>query len=238
TPLFNFLFFILGFMIVVLGFGIYARIKQGDYDSALVIIDAGTSQWESFGSLCIAVGVFIALLGGPGCIGAGKEHRDCLVFFTILVALIFIPEVAAGGLGHHYRGKLDDKINMNLNKTLNEYVDDQKMSVNGSKIITSWDNVQHTFKCCAIHGPADYKNRGGTTPASCNADKDTIKGLYQQGCKEKVFDAFTDHWKEWAGAVVGIAVVQLLAIVFALLLIREMGRGDSYTVVLRAISAR
>lgn len=223
---FNFLFFILG--IVVLGFGIYARIKQGDYNAALVIIEAGNSSWESFGSICIVVGVFIALLGGSGCFGAWKENRGCLIFFSVLVGLVFLLEVSAGALAYHYRNELNSKINGNMNSTLSRYIHD---SNNSSQIVESWDTVQKTFKCCGIDNSTDYTILGGIIPNTCFPNQDTSLQPFSKGCKSKLFDVFSSHWKEWAGGVVGIAIVQLLAIVFALLLVREIGREGSYTVV-------
>lgn len=218
---FNFLFFVLG--MVVLGFGIFARVKQNDYNSALAIINAGSSQWESFSALCIAVGVFIALLGGSGCIGAAREHRGCLIVFTTLVILSFILEVSAAGVGYHYRGKLIDKVNNNLNKTLAEYVRDQR-SRQITSIVKSWNSVQRTFKCCGIYGSSDYGNRGDI-PDSCFRYSGR-EGVYEIGCKQKVYSIFTRHWKVWAGGVVGIAVVQLLAIVFAMLLMHEIRKSE------------
>jgi len=83
---FNFIFFVLG--LLLLGLGAYSRVQAKDYDS--VLGDDGTVA--SAGNLLIAAGVLVAIIGFVGCCGAWKKTTVLLGIFAALVILIFIVE--------------------------------------------------------------------------------------------------------------------------------------------------
>jgi len=176
--------------------------------------------------LLIVIGAVIFVVAFSGCCGAVKENRCLLLTFSVLLAVIFILEIAAGITAYVMKDKLNDEIPKQMKKTI------QNFNHTGYDGVTdTWKMVQHEMKCCGIDGPADWAkvspyNGTKDVPDSCckddmdgcgegAADKDTI---YTDGCLD-TFEGWVSKQVEYVGGVgIGIAFIQLLGIVFSCLL--------------------
>jgi len=237
----NFIVWVCG--IVVLGVGIYSRVKAGDWSDLVKdvsVVDAA--------NLLIASGAFVMIIGFVGCCGALKQLRPLLVIYIIMLVLIFVLEIA-GGI--YAAVKKDDVIN-SLKKNFEEITHNSygQPSKADQGLTESVDWFQKNVKCCGAKGPASWNNstwvnnnmnsaKNGSLyalfPESCciksgcnmgksAADYTTVKDVYTAGCINES-EAFLDtHMKELVGVGVGIAFVQLIGIVFAILLCRAIGQ--------------
>lgn len=229
---FNFLFWVLG--IVVLGVGIYSRIKAANYDTLL-----GEGGVASAANILIASGVFVSLIGFVGCCGAMKENKVMLIIYFILVLLIFILEIAAGALAYTKKDLMEKHLAKNLQELVATNYGKKNPDAAQKALDVALDWFQTQVKCCGSLGFEDWmkstwhKNiTGAGTPIApksccikevdgCNTNKATI---YQTGCIEAGKKFVKDHMWQVGGVGVGIAIIQLLVMIAAILLCRAIGK--------------
>jgi len=233
--LFNLLIWILG--IVVLGVGIWSRVEN---DTWRDLIDMDTIFQAS--NLLIAAGIIVAALGFLGCCGAIKKVQSMLVGYSLLVFLIFVLEIAAGAYAYTKREKVEQKLTEGVQKGIStNYGKTDKASL-GLTIAIDW--FQQTVKCCGAAGPADwntgtnYWNTHNNT--AHNAVPESCCKVQKAGCNAKVANATVytrgciAAGKEYAignvkliGSVgVGIAIVELFGIAFAMCLCSAFRREE------------
>jgi len=225
---FNFIFFVLG--IATLGVGIYSRVEN---DSWSELIDS--SSLFSAANLLIAGGVIVAIIGFLGCCGAIKEVRILLIIYSVVVILIFILEIAGGAYAYTKRDEVEKKLTEGLQKGVTtEYGKDDTASKGMTKAI---DWFQENVKCCGIKNANEWQTSAWAAPniteiktpdsccndisAGCGRDLSqySSSSIYQEGCVEAGKKFVKDNLYLVGGVGVGIAVVQLLSIVFAVCLI-------------------
>jgi len=226
---FNFIFFVLG--IATLGVGIYSRVEN---DSWSELIDS--SSLFSAANLLIAGGVIVAIIGFLGCCGAIKEVRILLIIYSVVVILIFILEIAGGAYAYTKRDEVEKKLTEGLQKGVTtEYGKDDNTASKGMTKAIDW--FQKNVKCCGIENPNEWQTSAWAapniteikTPDSCCTDisagcgrdlsQYSSSSIYQKGCVEAGKKFVKDNLYLVGGVGVGIAVVQLLSIVFAVCLI-------------------
>jgi len=230
---FNFIFFVLG--IAVLGVGIYSRVEN---DSWKDLIDASTLMQAA--NLLIAAGTIVAILGFLGCCGACKRWNWMLIGYAIFVILIFILEIAGGIYAYTKRDTLQASLEKHLKTGVNDnYGQSDTASVAMTKAI---DYFQQKVKCCGITAPGDWGkskwNAGKTTkhvPDSCCKTKADKCGevsaynnanIYQEGCVAQGKNFVKDNLWLIGGVGVGIAVVELLGVVFSLCLCKAYRKDE------------
>lgn len=224
---FNFIIWVCG--IAVLGVGIYSRIKLGNFDSLL-----DDSTIPSAANLFIASGVFVMVIGFLGCCGAWKENKCLLISYAVALILIFVLEIAAGIYAYVKIDDVKESLKKGLDKAVKTTYNTGTTADDAVRKAVDW--FQENVECCGSATPDDWKtsawNVSDTTtrvfPDSCckkitegcaknpNVDHWT-KGCYEQGEKY-----VKDHMAEIGGVGVGIAFIQLLGIVFAILLCRSL----------------
>jgi len=228
--LFNFLFWVLG--IVVLGVGIYSRIKSSNYDTLL-----GDGGISSAANILIASGIFVSLIGFVGCCGAIKESKPMLVIYFILVLLIFVLEIAAGILAYTKKDLMEEHLTKNLNTIVSENYGKTDTASKGMSKALDW--FQEQVKCCGSNGPADWSTSywnstttGLVGPKSCckaavasNADcNKELANLYPTGCVAAGKDFVKSHLWQVGGVGVGIAIIQVLVMAAACSLCRSIAK--------------
>lgn len=228
---FNFLFFVLG--MAVLGFGIYSRVEN---DSWRDLIDSDTIMQAA--NLLIASGIIVAFIGFLGCCGACKRWQWMLILYAVVVILIFILEIAAGIYAYVKRDSIEKSLTNKLTSGINvNYGKTDTASVGLTKAI---DYFQETVKCCGTTGPESWKTSHWRSsqgqvgkkmvPKSCcksqTAGCGTVTNynsatIYQGGCITEGKNYAKDNLWLIGGIGVGIAVVQLLGIIFSICLCRS-----------------
>jgi len=183
--------------------------------------------------LLIAIGAVIFVVAFSGCCGAVKENRCLLLTFSVLLAVIFIMEIAAGITAYVMKDKLNEQIPKQMKKTIANF---NQTGYDG--VTDTWKLVQHEMKCCGIQGPADwnkvfpYNETKTNVPDSCCKEEMDGCGegaissdsIYKQGCLD-AFEGWVSTQVEYVGGVgIGIAFIQLLGIVFSCLLAHSIKR--------------
>lgn len=236
---FNFLFWVLG--LVVLGVGIYSRINSKNYDSLL-----GDGGVASAANILIAAGVFVAIIGFVGCCGAIRQNKVMLIIYFILVLLIFILEIVAGALAYTKKDLMEKHLKDNLTKVVSTNYLEGKTMENPSQLAMNkaLDWLQQTIECCGTNGYADWKKAGNKwaaemknlnrtdelapkscckveNAAGCNKNQLTI---YTKGCFEAGKSFVKEHMWQVGGVGIGIAVIQVFVMVAAILLCRNIDK--------------
>jgi len=224
---FNFLFFALG--IAVLGVGIYSRIET---DTWKELINEDTYMQAA--NLLIAAGVIVAILGFFGCCGACKRWNWMLVLYAIMVIVIFILEIAGGIYAYTKRDTIQKSLETQLKEGINQNYGQAGTAAEG--MTKAIDAFQKQAKCCGSTGPGNWKTSkwytknsrsGDWVPDSCckTITKDCGKNqaansdkIHNLGCVVQGKQYAKDNLWLIGGVGVGIAVVQLLGIIFSLLL--------------------
>lgn len=210
---FNFLFWILG--CVILGIGIWIKVDPKSLkelaanDDQLKNFFAEFDEkysYESMGAyVLIAVGSIMMLIGFLGCCGAIKESQCMLATFFVFLAIIFIALLVAGV----YVIIVKDQVRQDIAKSLQETIDEVKAG-NG-KAKTLMKSIQDKFNCCgAGHGFTDYGVHV--------ADSQCAMQNYAQPCATSLYNHLTQNIVIIGGVAIGIATVMLLGMIFSMML--------------------
>lgn len=211
--IFNFLFWLSGVAIIVVGSLIYVQLNK--YNDVL------NDNFTAAVVLLIVVGCIVTVIAFFGCCGACKENHCMVMTFAVLLGIIFVLELAAGITCYVYRSEIDNVANTEFTNAWKAY--GQETPERTQAI----DLIQHDLKCCGVNGSDDYrqfpwglKNVG--VPDSCC--KQEFKGcglaptpatINTEGCYEKVKHELESDVLIVAGVGVGVAFIQLIGIAFA-----------------------
>ncbi|XP_036257628.1 tetraspanin-8 [Molothrus aeneus] len=220
--IFNFFFWVCG--CIILGFSIWIRVSsaQQGIDSSML---GGVN-------LLIAVGAIIMILGFLGCCGAVKESRCMLMLFFIALLLILILQVAAGVLGAVYKPQVEAAFNLTLNEgvsalqsTTGEYKEYQE----------EFQKLEKMYQCCGLKdGPKDWGQNFDKQKdiCKCEVEKPSSSDLctnhggryiYKKSCGEVIMKQVKDNLVIVMGIAFGLAVVEILGLVFSMTLYCQIG---------------
>ncbi|XP_067413697.1 CD82 antigen [Emydura macquarii macquarii] len=246
--LFNLLFFILG--AVILGFGLWILIDKSSFIS---VLQTSSASLKVGAYILVAVGAITMLMGFLGCIGAVNEVRCLLGLYITFLLLLLLAQVAAGLLIYFQRDALKTEVSSIVQGVIRDYNPDRQSDKN---IQEAWDYVQEQLFCCGWTGPKNWeenqilKNKTLTSyPCSCSysngsADLQTKSGfcgdvtaingtvsvadwpVYRKGCKDNVQSWLQDNLGIILGVCVGVAVIELLGMVLAISLCKNVHRED------------
>lgn len=231
---FNFIFWLLG--IAVLAVGIWSRVDTGTWETLLedsTILNAA--------NMMIAAGVIVAVIGFLGCCGAIKKSQCMLVAYAVLIFLIFILEIVAGIYTYTKKETVQNNLSQHIEKAVNNSYGQTGKS--NEAMTKSIDWFQTNVKCCGTKGPGDWKKTAWyrnskdpskEVPESCCVDKSVPNcnrgtavalgnKIYRTGCVEAGKQFAKDHLWKIGGAAIGIGVIQLFGIVFAICLCKAIG---------------
>lgn len=171
---FNFLFFLTGF--VLIGIGLWLNIEQDEFE--------GISDFNyiSVGNVGIAAGAIIVIVAFFGCCGAITESRYMLLGFFLLLLLIFILEISAGIAAYVMRGEIKDE----LRKQLEERIPDLYYTETG--IWNAMNAIQKEFACCGVNGITDWGKDG----AAKKEIHETCCKLSVTGCQTRAYTTEAD----------------------------------------------
>lgn len=231
---FNFIFFLAGLGII--GIGSYMAIKMGDYFDFLGTSDLAPGVGLS-AYIFIGIGVLVTVIAFFGCCAACTDNSCMMYTFASLMAIILIAEVGVAIAAFVFKGEATDFVSDAMKNGLKNYGNAEYEGVN-----KGWDSIQEQFKCCGVDGPNDWANStelepiGTTVPDSCctnaatNCGKEKldppISGIYTDGCLDQFVQYVENNIYLIGGAGIGIAVVQLIAVIAACCLGKRM-KGDN-----------
>uniref|UniRef100_UPI00398153A5 tetraspanin family protein n=1 Tax=Salmonella sp. s54925 TaxID=3159674 RepID=UPI00398153A5 len=102
---------------------------------------------------------------------------------------------------------------------------------NDTKYQEAFDSVQKEFDCCGISSYTDWANHSIAVPKSCcknSSPCNVTSDYYKDGCADKLFDYLKDHMALVGGLAVGVAVIQIVGIIFACIVRRDVKEGYNY----------
>ncbi|KAL4701422.1 hypothetical protein H8959_015426 [Pygathrix nigripes] len=221
---FNFLFWLCG--ILILALAIWVRVSS-DSQEVLNSTDLSSSSYVAV-NILIAVGAIIMILGFLGCCGAIKESRCMLLLFFIGLLLILLLQVAAGILGAVFKSESDRIINETLRENTQLLSTTEESAKQFQQAMVEF---QKEFKCCGlINGAADWGNNFQQYPNLCEC-LDTQrpctnyngKLVYQEPCISSIRDFLVKNLIIVIGIAFGLAVIEILGLVFSMVLYCQIG---------------
>ncbi|XP_067226680.1 CD63 antigen [Chanodichthys erythropterus] len=217
---FNFIFWLCGLALIVLGILVQTAIRN------TAIIKAYTGSPV----VVIIVGVIIFFIAFFGCCGAWKENQCMVTMFAVLLSLIVITEIGAAITGYIYREKVSDLLNERFKVMIAGYNKTEEDR-------TALDSLQKQLKCCGANSSNDWENFSSThksVPDSCckNVSKGCGTGamgdasiIYTDGCQPALEKYIKDRILWVAVGALVIAFVQVTGIVLACILSRAIRSG-------------
>uniref|UniRef100_A0A6P7GDZ6 Tetraspanin n=1 Tax=Diabrotica virgifera virgifera TaxID=50390 RepID=A0A6P7GDZ6_DIAVI len=226
--LFNFIFVITG--IVIISVGLSSKAYFNEFDQLM------DNKYFYISDFLIVIGVVIFFIAFFGCCGAMKENACMTTTYSTLLVIIFILELAVGITAVVLKGKTEEFLADKLEETMHTY---NNHSFNETTVV--WDTIQSQFQCCGVHNFTDWKNVPAVNyttglPLSCckipaGSTQFTCNPIfaYHKGCLEKFGDFVKQNISYVEGVGIGLAVIQLLGILFSCCLSKFI-RSDYETV--------
>lgn len=165
--------------------------------------------------LLIIVGVIMFFIAAFGCCGAIKEHNVCTMVFAVLLAIIFIFQLAGGIAAFVMRSDLEKSVTETMTRAEKNYL-------TSAGVKETWDDVQKDFECCGVKASEEWEAvfKNDTLPNSCCKDTKTpcsekSPNKYDEGCADAFVGWSKDNLAKIAAAGLALAFIQVIGIVFA-----------------------
>lgn len=213
--------------LALLALGAYIRVKGNDYADVL-----GKGGPLAPANIMIAAGVIIFVISFLGCYGAIKESKCSLVLFIIFIVLILLAETAAIVIAFIYRSDAEryatGAITTSIQKSYGESLQ--------TAVTKAVDNIQTNFKCCGAANYTDWenslwvkKNVGLRVPSSCciagnsacTSTNASISLVFPKACITELTTWAKDNLAIIGGLGAGVLFIELLAIIFAAIIINK-----------------
>jgi len=209
---FSLLFVMSGILIIGLGTTIHAIYNH--FDSFL------EDRFFSPANLLIAVGCIVFIVAFFGCCGAARESTCMIMIFAVLLAIVFVLELAAGIAGYVLKDGLEEYLVSRVNTSMQYYSSDPE-------IATAIDFMQNKLQCCGLE---DYRDWDGkldhgtevttlvvrdniTVPDSCCLQE--CDYIFANGCINRLAFVVGQSAITFATATIFIALLQMLGVMFA-----------------------
>lgn len=250
--LINFFFWLIGFGVVILA--IWMLTDKSVYIS--MAQDPNHYYYSLY--IFLAAGILMLVVAFFGCCGAFKESQCMLISFFAFLLVILVAEVAAGIWAYTNSHDLELKIRNAVKSTVQEEygtvhsrtetfdVIQKNLECCGANGPRDWNgssiNKKKDLSGMSLSVSNSLNNY--TIPASCcrlgtegsvceKATNAKVGGnihpaIYSQGCIDKLVDVVKAHMYIVTGVTIGIIVVEVLGIIFALVLCFGINRSDRY----------
>ncbi|KAF3851584.1 hypothetical protein F7725_013356, partial [Dissostichus mawsoni] len=127
--------------------------------------------------------------------------------FFVLLFVLMLVELAMACVFLVYSRKIDAYFEEDLMRSLDIYR--QSSSENNTDIKKDFDTVHYLFRCCGVHGEADWK---GDIPISCCTEDpcNTLNPVnWPEGCLVKLRDWFASNYVSTGAGVVTLFIIQV-----------------------------
>ena len=200
---FNFLFSICVLLLVVLGaVSLHATAPLSQIGNQL-----GSSS-----VVLIVAGVIIFVIAFYGCCGAVRESHCMLVTFAVLLLVIIIVEVVACVLAFMYSSQARDEMDKGIH-----FMFERARQGDDKLAVEAVDYFQETLQCCGETGPGSWGSPSLLRASCCGGHSPCmLEQANQNGCKVAIEDFLVKHGKIMGGVAIGVAIVELLGVWFAL----------------------
>ncbi|XP_065076945.1 tetraspanin-7-like [Ochlerotatus camptorhynchus] len=216
----NFLFLLTAILIVTVGTAIGTIFGDFEY-----FIDA---HFFSPAHLLVAIGFIMMFVSIFGCIGAVKESTAMINIYGVLLAIVFILEVATAISAFALRGQVEEMVRRTINESMASY--------NGNpNVAQSVDFMQQVLECCGVEGYQDWKfflpnaTESIELPKSCcqrsTLDESCIP--FEYGCYSRLQWVVSESAALIATGATTVAFVQIMGSICAFMLARTIRRTKS-----------
>uniref|UniRef100_A0A3P9KDV3 Tetraspanin-33 n=1 Tax=Oryzias latipes TaxID=8090 RepID=A0A3P9KDV3_ORYLA len=139
--LFIFCYFFWVVSAILIAVGVYAKIaKENDVVDTLTVDPA---------LLLIMVGSVMFLITFLGCFGALRNATCPLKMFLVILAVVFLLQIAAGVVGYLFTDKVMERTEKLMMKAIIRYREDRDLE-------NAIDFVQKKFQCCGVENYKDW----------------------------------------------------------------------------------
>lgn len=216
--IFNFIFALCGLAILIVG--VLMHVNISNYKEAV-------EENISFPSVTfIVIGSIIFVIAFFGCCGAIRESHCMTITFASFLLTIFIIQIAVA----IYAFVVFKDSNINVKNSYSELFNKYWTSSTSQEII---DIIQKNLECCGIDSKDDYNGilHNKTIPWSCCSDVDMYSECprdqaFKHGCANALKDFLVYAGVVLGGVAIGIAVVELIGIIFALCLANSIKNSE------------
>eukprot|EP00088_Acartia_fossae_P048720 TRINITY_DN5320_c0_g1_i2.p1 TRINITY_DN5320_c0_g1~~TRINITY_DN5320_c0_g1_i2.p1 ORF type:complete len:236 (+),score=49.67 TRINITY_DN5320_c0_g1_i2:60-767(+) len=219
----NFLFALVGLLLI--GLGAYIQLSAKEY------LDFLSDNYLNTPIFIIIVGVVIFVVAFFGCCGAWNESACMIYTYAFFLVVILIAQIGAGIAAFVLKGELKGVIKNKMIDGMDNY------GVEGYEGVTNaWDVIQGDLDCCGVSNYTDWKNHGKPLPDSCcKVDKKGCASepgwednINTNGCFSKFEDTFVGNLGIVGGIAVGIAFVELLAVIISCCVGNNIRKESAY----------
>lgn len=222
--------------IIFIGVGSWAHDEKQEYsDLDSLAFDPSV--------LLIILGCLVFVITFCGCVGALRENKLLLKVFMGTLTALFILELITGFVAFFFVDKTQSKVKDATYNVIIRYRDDPDLQ-------NAIDGIQQGLKCCGGYSYHDWElnkhfNCSANTVQACGVPfsccrKDQINThcgfsvrkekleteassvIYTTGCIDKLANWINDHLHIVGALAFGFAVVQLLGILGAFNMIRDI----------------
>ncbi|XP_053696642.1 CD63 antigen-like [Sabethes cyaneus] len=218
----NLMFLLTAVLLVMVGTAIGTIFGDFEY-----FID---SHFFSPAHLLVAIGIIIMVVSIFGCIGAIKESTAMINIYGVLLALVFILEVAAAISAFVLRGEVEEMVRRTLNESMASY--NTKPYIQDSV-----DFMQRALECCGVES---YKDWEYFLPIPTNPDDIELPEScclpstmqekcvpFEDGCYTQLGWVVSQSAALIATGATTVAFVQILGSICAFMLARTIRRTKS-----------
>jgi len=213
---FNLLWLALGGVILWLGFKISSF--SGSVNEII------NTNMQAGAIVVLAAGFFIFLIAFLGCCGAIKENSCMLTAYGGIILILVVVQCVGAYLAFKYRTDIKDTIEEGITIKFKQFKDEPTVR-------KAVQEIQSQFGCCGSKGPDDYLPTGFIYPASCcdksfssnsSATCSPSELKFHDGCVNVVESKLSNALGGLGGVAIGLVLIQLLIIVSACCLAREV----------------
>ncbi|CAI5456069.1 unnamed protein product [Caenorhabditis angaria] len=216
----NFLFFILGLLLVGVAVWLifdksmlFSLLSSTSFNTSSIDID----QLNYMLYVAIGIGAPLIILGFFGCCGSCCESLCAIGLYFFLVLVLFVVEIVAIILYFSQKTFLQEKFTTIWRDELVSKYTTQ------TQVKTFLDQVQTSLSCCGASGCTDYVQYG-SFPTSCSCAT-----IQQSGCATVIWNLISNNLIYVGFVFIIILFVELFAMILSCIIIgavRETRRGE------------
>ncbi|XP_069557565.1 leukocyte surface antigen CD53-like isoform X2 [Brachyistius frenatus] len=170
-----------------------------------------TTFWPIYPSNTLAVaGTLVTCVCYLGVLGGMRENRCMLISFFVLLFILMLVELAMACLFLVYSREIDTYFERDMMRSLEIYR--QSSPESNQTLKNDFDAVQQLFRCCGVHGAADWK---GSVPISCctiDPCNSVIAPNWEEGCVNKLKEWFARNYLSTGAGVVTMFIIQFVCL--------------------------
>jgi tetraspanin-18 len=190
--------------------------------------------FEQISYILIAAGGTVSVVSFLGCWGASSESKNILICYGALLALILLLEITAGGMVAASTRPISGSIKDSLKSSLTDHY----VGADKNALTVLWDYTMANIKCCGVNSHEDFKDAKKFAQANkkvpeaccilqgdlaklqpknktCTQEPTDSNSYWKNGCFVALMQRVWIHKLMAVGIGVGLALLQLLGVIFA-----------------------